>query len=85
MDKFLLRPFSERIVDLAWDLSWHAGPCEIMAKTADEARRVAAGQFTVAVLLDPALFDQRSPWLEVRLVAVEPVRADKTSSSPDVA
>jgi hypothetical protein len=76
VSRFLLRPITSGLPDPVWSLSWHSGPCEISAKSVEEARQIAAGQFTVAMLSDPAMRDQRSPWYESHLVVVEVVRAE---------
>lgn len=76
---FMLRPAVDRLTDPAWDLSWHRDPCHIRAASAEEARRVAAGQYTVAVHPDPLLTAWHSPWLDTRLVAVDPMAADRAA------
>ncbi|MBL6079182.1 hypothetical protein JMJ56_14280 [Belnapia sp. T18] len=68
---FMLRPALDGLTDPAWGLSWHRNPCQIHARSAEEARRVAAGQYTVAVHPDPLLAAWHSPWLDTRLVAVD--------------
>lgn len=59
--------------DPAWRLSWHTGPCEIVAETAEIARSLAAGRFTVAVHPGGHLASRASPWLDRRLVQVRPL------------
>ena len=76
MFRFLLHPIASGLPNPAWSLSWHSGPCEISAKSVEEARQIAAGQFTVAMLSDPAILDQRSPWYESHLVVVESGQAE---------
>jgi hypothetical protein len=73
---FMLYPALDGLTDPAWSLSWHKDPCRILAASAQDARRVAAGQYTVAVHPDPVLSGWHSPWLDSRLVAVEPMTAD---------
>ncbi len=68
---FTLLPSLDGLADPAWDLSWHRKPCSVLAASPDEARRLAAGQYTVAVHPGPVLAAWHSPWLDRRLVAVE--------------
>ena len=73
MSTFLLCPIASGLPDPAWNLSWHSDPCEIAATSAEEARRIAAGRFTVAMLSDPSLLRRSSPWYESRLVTIKQV------------
>ncbi|MDN3568181.1 hypothetical protein QWZ14_27695 [Paeniroseomonas aquatica] len=73
MSKFLLIPIADGMPDPAWSLSWHAEPCEIVAETPELARRLAAGRFTVAVHPGKPLASLGSPWLDRRLVHVQPL------------
>ena len=68
---FRLCPVPDSVRDPAWALSWTAASCEIVAETAERARRLAAGLFTVAMHPGEHLMHRMSPWLDPRLVVVE--------------
>ena len=67
---FLLTPVRESLTDPAWALSWYVGPVKIAAISADAARRLAAGQYTMAVHPEGRFIASRSPWLEPHLVTI---------------
>jgi hypothetical protein len=75
---FLLTPVSENLTDHAWALSWHVGPVKIAASSADAARRLAAGQYTMAAYPEGQFIAGRSPWLEPDLVTIAPLVDGRT-------
>jgi len=77
MSQFLLQPARNDASDPAWALSWHMGPCKVTAETAEHARRIAAGWFTVALHPGEHLSCRRSPWLDEHLVLTERLDADR--------
>jgi hypothetical protein len=70
VSRFELSPLPSGATNPAWGLSWQAAPCEILAETAEQARCLAAGQFTLAVHPGRHLECHRSPWLNPDLVQV---------------
>lgn len=77
MSVFLVTPVRESLADPAWALSWHIGPVEVAAGSTEEARRCAAGRYTMAMSPNAQTAGGRSPWLERDLVTVELIPAER--------
>ena len=75
LHKFLLTPKPSELSNKAWALSWYCGRFETVATDADQARAIAAGQFTVALHPGGHLPLQSSPWFDPQLVSVELITA----------
>ena len=72
MPLYRLLPLRTFLENPAWAWSWEHSPCEVTAASADEARRVAAGWFTVPLRrTSDDLVQLFSPWLDPTLVSVE--------------
>jgi hypothetical protein len=80
MHIFRLQPTQDGVTDQAWRLSWHVGPSDIAANSAQQARVLAACRYTVAIHPGAHLKSRRSPWLDPRLVTVEEINRDQHQS-----
>lgn len=71
MPKFRLEPEPAELSNKAWSLSWYCGVFETSALDADEARSIAAGQFTIALHPGGCLPHRSSPWLDPQIVSIK--------------